>query len=289
MDTDKKAQRTFIGFTFIWSFLFWGLGIFLAVTRNATLLENADLLNALLRRTLTSELYGITLLNTLAGYGPLIAALFVAMFIPETKKYFKNKFKVKTSLKYILQIIVLFLSITIIPIMPLAFRDGLATPLTGSLIKFLLLFFLYEFMTAGTEEVGWRGYLLPSMLQTKTPWQASVRIGVIWALWHTPIILYVFYAQGLPVLQIILSFIGFVAGTIAMATVHTYYYLKTKNILFNLFIHAISNTLPMFVGMLFASSYEVSVAVQLLLWIFVLIITKKNKILFDTIQDQPLS
>lgn len=185
-----------------------------------------------------------------------------------------------------MQIITLFLFITIIPIVPLALRDGLATPLTGSLVNFLVLFFIYQLITTGTEEIGWRGYLLPSMLQKKTPWEASVKIGVIWALWHTPIILYVFYAQGLPMLQIALSFIGFIAGTIAMATIHTYYYLKTKNILFNMFIHAISNTLPMFVGMLFASSYEVSVAVQILLWVFVLIITRKNKIIFDTVQNQ---
>ncbi len=46
----------------------------------------------------------------------------------------------------------------------------------------MLLFFAYQFITAGTEEIGWRGYLLPSMLQKKTPWEASVRIGIIWAL-----------------------------------------------------------------------------------------------------------
>ncbi|MDY0372018.1 MAG: CPBP family glutamic-type intramembrane protease, partial [Sphaerochaetaceae bacterium] len=129
------------------------------------------------------------------------------------------------------------------------------------------------------------GYLLPTMLQEKTPWQASLRIGLIWALWHTPIILYVFYTQGLPVFQIIISFIGFIAGTIAMATVHTYYYLKTKNILFNMFIHAIGNTFPMLAGLVIASSYEISVAVQILLWVFVFIITKKNKDLFDTLQE----
>lgn len=56
-----------------------------------------------------------------------------------------------------------------------------------------------------------------------------------------------------------------------------------------MFIHAISNTFPMFVGMLFSSSYEISVAVQILLWVFVIIITKKNRILFDTVQDQQLS
>lgn len=285
MITEKKTQRIFIGFTFIWSFVFWGIGIFLAVTKNVTSLENADLLSALLDRTFTRDLYIITLINTLAGYGPLFGAVFVAMFVPETRKYFEKKFKLKTPFKYILQIIALFVFITVIPIIPLALSDGLATPLIGSLASFFVLFFIYQFITAGTEEIGWRGYLLPSMLKTKTPWDASVKIGIIWALWHTPIILYVFYAQSLPAIQIILSFAGFIAGTIAMSTIHTYYYLKTNNIFFNMFIHAISNTVPMFVGMLFASSYEVSVAVQVLLWVFVFIITRKNKVLFDTVQD----
>lgn len=284
----KSLDRTFVAIAFIWSFLFWGAGIFLSVKGNVKILENADLLNAVLNNTLGGGLRTIAILNTLAGYGPMMAAIFLIIFAPETRRYFKNKLKVKTPLRYVVQIITLFLSITIIPAVPLLFANafGLSTPVTWSLLGFLLLFFIYQFITAGTEEIGWRGYLLASMLKKKTPWQSSVYIGIIWALWHTPIILYVFYAQGLSIIQIILSFAGFIAGTIAMSTVHTYYYLKTNNILFNMFLHAISNTLPMFVGILIGSSYEISVAVQVLLWVFVIFIAKKNKVLFDTVQEQ---
>ena len=172
-----------------------------------------------------------------------------------------------------------------IPTLPLLITKGFNAPPTWSLLGFFLLFFAYQFITAATEELGWRGYLLPSLLEEKTPWKASLSIGLIWAVWHTPIILYVFYIQGLSVFQIIASFIGFIAGTIAMATIHTYYYIKTKNILFNMFIHAIANTLPMVAGMLVTSSYEIAVAVQVLLWGFVLFITQKNKDLFDTLQE----
>lgn len=234
MNTEKKSQQIFIGFIFIWSFIFWGLGIFLSLKSNVKLLENANLLDALLNRTLNKELYRITIINTLAGYGPLLGTIFISILIPETKKYFKKKFKVNTPLKYTVQIIALFLFVTIVPTIPLAVRDGFNTPLTWSSLNFLLLFFIYQFITAGTEEIAWRGYLLPSMLKKKTPWEASIIIGIIWALWHTPIILYVFYSQGLAIFQIFISFIGFIAGTIAMATIHTYYYLKTNNILFNL-------------------------------------------------------
>lgn len=95
MNTEKKTQRIFIGFTFMWSFIFWGLGIFLAVKKNVTLLENADLLNALLNKTLTSELYAITLVNTLAGYGPLLGLVFIAIFIQKLESTLKTNLKVK--------------------------------------------------------------------------------------------------------------------------------------------------------------------------------------------------
>ena len=71
-----------------------------------------------------------------------------------------------------------------------------------------------------------------------------------------------------------------------MSAVHTYYYIKTKNILFNMFIHAIANTFPMIFGMLVASSYQVSIAVQVLLWVFVIILSNKNKEIFDKIQTE---
>lgn len=285
MKREIKSQRTFIASVFIWSFFFWALGIFLSLKGNVTILENADLLGALLDGTLSRPLYTVAIINTLAGFGPLLGAAYIYIFMPEARRHFKNKFKCKTPLKYTLQIIALFFFITLVPTIPLVIRDGLASPLTWSSVGFFFLFLIYQFITAGTEEIGWRGYLLPSMLKEKTPWQASVRIGVIWALWHTPIIWYVFYSQGIPFFQTLLSFMGFIAGTIAMSTVHTYYYLKTKNIFFSMFIHSISNAFPMFLGMLVANSYMISVVVQILLWVFVMIITKKNKLLFDTIQE----
>ena len=38
------------------------------------------------------------------------------------------------------------------------------------------------------EELGWRGYLLPKLVENFSPLSASVITGVIWGLWHAPII-----------------------------------------------------------------------------------------------------
>ena len=38
------------------------------------------------------------------------------------------------------------------------------------------------------EELGWRGYLLPKIGEKLSPLSATVFTGVIWGLWHAPII-----------------------------------------------------------------------------------------------------
>jgi membrane protease YdiL (CAAX protease family) len=37
------------------------------------------------------------------------------------------------------------------------------------------------------EEFGWRGFLLPKLLQTNSFIRTNVKLGFIWALWHLPI------------------------------------------------------------------------------------------------------
>ena len=39
------------------------------------------------------------------------------------------------------------------------------------------------------EELGWRGYALPRMLNRFSPLVASLALGVLWAIWHLPLFL----------------------------------------------------------------------------------------------------
>ena len=53
------------------------------------------------------------------------------------------------------------------------------------------------------EEWGWRGYLLPRLMQLGK-WKAYLILGVIWGLWHAPLIAVGFNYPGYPVLGILL-------------------------------------------------------------------------------------
>lgn len=53
------------------------------------------------------------------------------------------------------------------------------------------------------EELGWRGFLLPRLMPLGK-WKAYALLGVIWGLWHAPLILMGFNYPGTPVLGVLM-------------------------------------------------------------------------------------
>jgi membrane protease YdiL (CAAX protease family) len=52
------------------------------------------------------------------------------------------------------------------------------------------------------EELGWRGYLLPRLMPLGK-WKAYLLLGVIWGLWHAPLVAVGFNYPGSPILGIL--------------------------------------------------------------------------------------
>ena len=72
------------------------------------------------------------------------------------------------------------------------------------------------------EEVGWRGFLLPYLMQHYAPLTSSLIVGVVWALWHLPNFLLPNYPHyGLP-------FSGFVVLALAFSVLFTWFYINTR-------------------------------------------------------------
>ena len=54
---------------------------------------------------------------------------------------------------------------------------------------------LLSFVTSAGEEIGWRGYLLPRMIETHIP-QPILVTSLIWGAWHLPVVFAGVYAMG---------------------------------------------------------------------------------------------
>lgn len=117
---------------------------------------------------------------------------------------------------------------------------GLDTmPIGAALAVYLLIIIVNTAATAAFafgEEVGWRGWLLTSLRPLGT-WPALVIIGVVWGLWHAPLILlgYNFARPNLAGLALM------VGGCIALSILFGWLRLRTGSLWPAVFAHAALN------------------------------------------------
>jgi uncharacterized protein len=120
---------------------------------------------------------------------------------------------------------VIFLYLTLFPAPIL---NGLATAILG----------------AGPigEEGGWRGYLLPRLLERGSEARASLIIGIIWALWHLPVMaMFADWRSGVP-FAIYLPL--YVAGIIGLSFVMSRVWLISgRSLIPCIWLHGIVNAI----------------------------------------------
>ncbi len=86
------------------------------------------------------------------------------------------------------------------------------------------------------EELGWRGFALPRLLQKWNALTASLILGALWGLWHLP----AFLAAGTP--QSGLSLPAFVLGAIVLSSLTTWVFIHTNgSLLLCALIHFMAN------------------------------------------------
>jgi membrane protease YdiL (CAAX protease family) len=98
---------------------------------------------------------------------------------------------------------------------------------------------LFGVITAAGEEIGWRGYMLTRLIDAGVPRPLLVS-GVVWALWHVPLILAGSYAAG-PF--ILLSAASFVVGVSATGTIIGRLRLQTGSVWPAIVLHAAWNSI----------------------------------------------
>jgi len=135
-----------------------------------------------------------------------------------------------------------------------AFRGGL--PAFAGVV---LVSFAHNALLGGPlgEEIGWRGFLLPSLLKRNGPIAASLILGLIWGLWHLPIDLY-----GGPFVKAPAAVATRMIFALPISVLFTWFYLRCKgSILVAVLLHASVNMLSD-IGF---SKYETSMVIFLIL------------------------
>jgi uncharacterized protein len=87
----------------------------------------------------------------------------------------------------------------------------------------------------GSEEIGWRGVLLPIFLKDMSPIKATVIVALIWGIWHIPL----WFIAGVP--QYGSNFIVFMCGIFSMSILLSIVYIRTGSVLLCILFHAVEN------------------------------------------------
>lgn len=73
-------------------------------------------------------------------------------------------------------------------------------------LLFVVAGMLQSLLSATGEELGWRGFLVPTLARTMSFGRLSLLSGAIWALWHMPLIIFADYNGGTPTWYSVICF-----------------------------------------------------------------------------------
>ena len=113
--------------------------------------------------------------------------------------------------------------------------------------RFILFFFAMAFVDGPLgEELGWRGFLLPTLLRRMSPIKASLVVGVVWFLWHLPL----YAADGIAFTAWFLA--GYLIQLLAVAIIYTWFFVRSGgSVLLAILLHDASNYFQFLASRLF--------------------------------------
>ncbi len=139
----------------------------------------------------STVIFGNVYYHILGMFGPMLAAIFMRLFI--SREGLRGSLGLRQPLKYYLTAVfvpILFIT-TICLSMALIGVARFAMPeeeMSAYILPVLALLLIPEIIVSFGEEYGWRGYLLPRLMPLGEI-KASLILGVVWSLWHLPVLL----------------------------------------------------------------------------------------------------
>jgi membrane protease YdiL (CAAX protease family) len=170
---------------------------------------------------------------------PMISALILRIFV--SKEGLKGSLGLLRSPKYYLAVLVapaVFVTAVVLIVQVLGLGEFRWSEANWFVYLMLLLIALPLTLFTFGEEYGWRGYLLPRLLPLGEI-RASVLLGVIWGVWHLPLLL---AGLNYPGVNIWLAIIIFTFVTVALSFTYTWFYVASSgSVLIAAVFHASTN------------------------------------------------
>lgn len=281
LDVWARPHVRFLAIAFAWSWSLWiGSWVLARVGSADDQLVNEDLVWALFFEGGTSStVVWLSLLSLLGVYGPMVAGLAASRFDPAVppRDLWARVRHVRVGGRWY-GLVLAILALVVVPaglIVALTAESAPDAPGLGTLAVFLVVFFLFQLLTSGTEEIGWRGYLNEKLRGGRDFWDTGWAVGVPWAVWHWPIVVIIFAQQDMPLPAILGSLAGFSIGIVAASILHAWFYERTRSVFLNIFIHAAFNTIPLTTTLLFRDS-PAAVIANLALWAVVIFLKRQH-------------
>lgn len=225
-----------------------------------------------------SELSGVGLVFAvtfqLAVYGPLIAAFVMLVSAKrggagsELRDWKASlvKFRVAPGWWAFVLLWPLALGVLVTLVSTIAGGGGVPRFSASAVLGSIPLLFAVQMLTSGLEEPGWRGFALPLLQRTHNAENASWYLGLVWAAWHLPYVVYL--NRAAPVWTLPLTIAGFAMAIIAMGYVHAWVYNSTGSVLLNIVLHAWANVVNMTIALIQPNPLT-PVVLAVLTWLFV--------------------
>lgn len=280
MESLSKQITIYYGGAILFSWSFWIGTIALSWLTGVDILYNEGFYTLLTDGAESLQQLLVFILFTTAVYGPLFgvfaATLLVknrneqgAMMQPAKKV---QHTKVGRWLMFIfLYPILLFSAALLVTWIAMGFDADFAWPALP--LWFIPVFFLFQCFTSGVEEFGWRGYLQPLLQTRMTAEKACFRVGLLWSIWHFPVIVYMNYQNGAVV--VLLTLFGFTMLTIPQAYVIGWLYNSTRNVWLCVILHAWANTVSAYLLAASPVPLLTPIAVAIGTWLFANYLVKK--------------
>jgi uncharacterized protein len=224
VDKGNRSTLLFIALALGLSYLYWGL-FYLHEQNWVAFDPSSDLMGAI------------------RGYGPSIAAIIAAAVIYGRQGLNSLWMRVKMwRIPLWLFALAIFgpvlFNLVLVFIAFLSGVDLALNPESVPLPKLILIFFFFAIVDGPIgEEIGWRGFLLPRLLEKHGAIFPSVLIGIVWFVWHMP--LYIATERFDMSLAFLLSYL---LNNIAFSFLHTWFFLRSGgSVLLSIIFHTAGN------------------------------------------------